>query len=76
MQVGEKLQKKLIGRNMLSKIAHALFSINDVESVEMRADFNMNFNSCGRTGEIVTSSYGTGVWKRLVSIIILCICRL
>lgn len=64
MEAGEKLQKKSepIGRNMLSLIAQALLLRNDVDCVEMRADFNMDFNSCGRTGEIATSSYGTAFW--------------
>jgi hypothetical protein len=60
---GDKLQEKseLIGRNLLCKISRALLLRNDIESVEMRASFCTDYNSCGRTGEIATS-YGTAFW--------------
>ena len=44
------------------KISRALLLRNDIESVEMRATFCTDYNSCGRTGEIATSSYGTAFW--------------
>jgi hypothetical protein len=64
IEEGTKLQEKSepIGRNLLRKIGRTLLLRNDVESVEMRAAFNVDYNSCGRTGEIATASYGTAFW--------------
>ncbi len=64
IEEGTKLQEKSepIGRNLLCIIGRTLLLRNDVESVEMRAAFNVDYNSCGRRGEIATASYGTALW--------------